>query len=327
MDKNAYENLLKDFEKKYFDEIIPKLQIYETERKRKNDISNAIWIFIVICWVLCAFIFVFSIFIEALNLLLLGTIFLSAYNVKLKKDFEKTLKKKVMPVICSCFGNITWTDIPPNIDADVYKRINLIPDYNTIKSDDCFTGHYHNTDYVIEEFKAREGSSSNNIFINDLIEGLFALYSGDYNERLVFKGAVVTVKMHKSFNGKTIIMSDSKFHHSPSKDLHHTELEDIEFEKRFDVYTDDDVEARYLITPSLMERLNNMKLAFNAETISVAFNNAKIYIALHTGKDLFSIGSLKKQVCDYEQFKTMFEEIYSIVRLIDYFKLDQKTGL
>ena len=37
--------------------------------------------------------------------------------------------------------------------------------------------------------------------------------------------------------------------------LQDVKLEDISFDKRFNVYTKDQVEARYLTTPTFMERL------------------------------------------------------------------------
>ena len=303
---SLYEKYRKDFEKKYFNEVIPALEVFEGERKNSFTLALLSAIPLALIGIVSSF-FVYK-YKDGLNfsisMIILGML---AYHT-IKKKFENKLKEKVMPTVCSCFENLIWTKTPPNsMDDGIYKRINLIPEYNTIKSDDCFKGSYNDTGYSIEEFTA--------------------IYGSGKHRTTVFKGAVVTIRMHKPFNGRTVITSNSMFHHSPSRELHHTELEDVEFEKKFDVYTDDDVEARYLITPSLMERLNNMKLAFRADKISVSFYNSKIYIALHTNKDLFSIGSLKKQVCDYEQFNTMFDEIYSIVKLIDYFKLDQKTGL
>ena len=40
-----------------------------------------------------------------------------------------------------------------------------------------------------------------------------------------------------------------------------------------------------------------------------------------------SICSLFKKIDDPKQFFTMFEEILSIIKLIDHFKLNQKIGL
>ena len=58
-----------------------------------------------------------------------------------------------------------------------------------------------------------------------------------------------------------------------------------------------------------------------------AFYDKYLLVGLHTSKDLFSICSLKEPVNDGKQFFTMFEEILSIIKLIDHFKLNQKIGL
>ena len=76
-----------------------------------------------------------------------------------------------------------------------------------------------------------------------------------------------------------------------------------------------------------MERLNAMKVAFKANKISCAFYEKYLLVGLSTKKDLFSICSLFKKIDDPKQFFTMFEEILSIIKLIDHFKLNQKIGL
>ena len=78
---------------------------------------------------------------------------------------------------------------------------------------------------------------------------------------------------------------------------------------------------------SFMERIKSIQLAFKVKNVSVAFYQDKIFIALHAGRDLFSLGSLLKDVCATEQFDKMLEEILSIIKLIDHFKLDQKIGM
>lgn len=109
--------------------------------------------------------------------------------------------------------------------------------------------------------------------------------------------------------------------------LKHTELEDVEFNRKYDVFTNDEVDARYLITPSFMERLKNMKTAFEADGISCAFFGNLLIVAMSTRKELFSICSLVKPIDDRKQFVQMYEEIVSIIKLIDHFKLNQKIGL
>ena len=142
----------------------------------------------------------------------------------------------------------------------------------------------------------------------------------------MFSGVIIKLDINKQFSGNTVIRPNSIGHFSPSPHLRHTILEDLNFEKKFDVYTNDEVEARYLITPSFMERLNNMKTVFEACSVSCAFYENYLLIGLNTC-DLFSIGNLNVPLDDANQYFKMYDEILSIMKLIDHFKLDQKTGL
>ena len=109
--------------------------------------------------------------------------------------------------------------------------------------------------------------------------------------------------------------------------LNKVTLEDPEFNKRFDVYSSDQIEARYLITPSFMERLNNLTTAFGTKKVKCSFFDDKFMIAISTKKDLFEIGKINKPLTDPENLETFYSELNSIYQMIDYFKLDEKTGL
>ena len=109
--------------------------------------------------------------------------------------------------------------------------------------------------------------------------------------------------------------------------LSRTIWESSEFENKYDVFTTDEVEARYLITPTFMNRLNNIEVAFKAKDLCCGFYYNNLFISLKTKCDLFSIAQLHRPIDDSKQYFQMYEEIISIIKLIDHFKLDQKTGL
>ena len=228
----------------------------------------------------------------------------------LKKKFENEIKQKIMPYVCKCLGDLKWKYAQCSFEQLLCKS-GIIDRYNRVSYDDSFTGIYKDINYEICEtsFYYKTGTGKNS------------------STRTVFKGVMIKLDMNKSFTGNTVIRPDTLKHASPAANLKHTTLEDVVFEKKFDVFTDDEVEARYLITPSFMERLNNMKTAFSADRVSCAFYDKYLLVGLHTSKDLFSICSLKEPVNDGKQFFTMFEEILSIIKLIDHFKLNQKIGL
>ena len=211
-----------------------------------------------------------------------------------------------MPTVCRCFGDMKWSQGSYS-ESTVFSTSYVIPNFTSAEYDDIFKGSYNDVNIEIVE--------------SEYIKG-----SGKY-QSTVFDGVIIKLDMNKPFKGNTIIKPSGLIHTSPSSSLHRTELEDVEFNKQFDVYTNDDVEARYLITPSFMERLKNVKTAFSASSVSCAFYLKYLIVALPTSKDLFSICSLVKSIDDNKQYFQMYEEIVSIIKLIDHFKLNQKIGL
>ena len=109
--------------------------------------------------------------------------------------------------------------------------------------------------------------------------------------------------------------------------LDEVKLEDPKFAKRFNVYSSDQVEARYLVTPSFMERFQNLNTAFGAKKAKCSFYDDKIMFAISTNKNLFEVGSIWHSLDDPKSINQLFNELYSVYQMIDYFKLDQKIGL
>ncbi len=109
--------------------------------------------------------------------------------------------------------------------------------------------------------------------------------------------------------------------------LQKVKLEDLEFDKKFNVNSENQVEARYLITTAFMDRLQNFKTVFGTKNIKCSFFNDKVIFAIPTNKDLFEIGNLFIPLTDKKQVEKFYEELSSIYNMIDYFKLTEKTGL
>jgi len=308
----TYAQMRKEFYEKYQKIIVPKIRIYDNTRKNKNILSI---ILIILCTIISGAILYF-VKISGMTggeaegpAKIAMIIFVAGIAARLwiKKDFENSIKEKIMPIVCPCFGDMSWSHSTYN-DQLYIKNSRVIPEYTSSSFDDIFIGSYTNVPYHIIESEYEEGSGR--------------------SRRTIFKGVIVRIDMNKNFTGHTVIRPDSLLHAAAGiGHLKHTTLEDVVFEKKFDVYTDDEVEARYLITPSFMERLNNMQTAFKADKVSCAFHETHLFIALHTKKDLFALCSLTKPIDDSRQYFEMYEEMVSIVKLIDHFKLNQKIGL
>jgi len=111
------------------------------------------------------------------------------------------------------------------------------------------------------------------------------------------------------------------------KKMQDVKLEATSFEKRFNVYTKDQIEARYLLTPAFMDRLQNLETAFGTKKIKCSFFDDRIMFAIPTRRDLFELGCLYKPLSNTSDVENFYKEITSIQQMVDHFKLDERIGL
>jgi len=104
-------------------------------------------------------------------------------------------------------------------------------------------------------------------------------------------------------------------------------LEDPEFNRRYKVYSNDQIEGRYLITPAFMERFKNIQTAFGTQNVKCSFVDDKFFLAIPTKQNAFEIGNLFTPLDNPKHLEKFFREFSSILLLMDYFKLDERTGL
>lgn len=135
---------------------------------------------------------------------------------------------------------------------------------------------------------------------------------------LILIGALLKECIDK-FKNNSIVPYDKK--------LKQIKLEDPDFSKRYVAYSSDEVEGRYLITPAFMERFKNLQTAFGTNRVKCSFYGNNLMFAISTNKNLFEICSLFQSLDKPKQLEQFFDEMISIYLMIDYFKLDENTGL
>ncbi len=156
---------------------------------------------------------------------------------------------------------------------------------------------------------------------------LFAIFK--YVSQSGFRGVFVEFDMNKNFEGHTFVLERAatnrgiKFDRAKFEDVI---LEDPSFMQKYEVHSDNQVEARYVLTTGFIERFLNMKMAFRAKYIRASFKDGKIIIAIDAGRDLFQMANLDKDT-DANTFTELFDEILSVLELINILKLNQHIGL
>ena len=303
MDNDTYKKFKLDFQNKYFKAIKPKLAHYEQKRLDgqalwKKRLKIILFIFITLAILSLCFCGELLFFI-----LFLGFIIGFFTRASIIGSINSEMKEEFMPLVCECFENLSWVNTRPARTSE-FHEIGLVNYYNRTSFDDIFSGNYKGVNFAIYEadFKYEHGSGK------------------DRKVSQIFDGIILKIEAKKFFESHTLIRPDSIFK-GAIKGLKRTELEDVIFENKYDVYTDDEVKARVIITTAFMERLNNISTVFKTRKTSCVFIGNLVYIALETNKNMFEIFNFNKPIDGAEFFVQMFEELLSIYKLIDLLEL------
>lgn len=110
----------------------------------------------------------------------------------------------------------------------------------------------------------------------------------------VFRGLFVIVDFPKEFHGRTVVLPDTAQalfggFGQALQSMNFTrgqlvKLEDPEFERAFVVHADDQVEARYLLSTSLMQRIKDLRTRLGHD-VYLSFAHAHLYMALPSGRN------------------------------------------
>ena len=237
---------------------------------------------------------------------------------------------------------------------DMLVASSLFPIFNIRTEDDVFWGNYHDKNFIISEthleYNGRGGNKGlfrfNGVVIsletNKVIKArtIVVTRGDDYRGffDIVFVAILTCIGIVIAYYDNKIFVSISWFFiclgciiwkviEAKGKNLNEIKLEDPEFNKKYRAYSSDQVEGRYLITPAFMERFKNIQTAFGTDKVKCSFFDNNLMFAISTRKNLFEIGNLFCSLENPKQLETFFNELTSIFMLIDYFKLNEKTGL
>jgi hypothetical protein len=135
----------------------------------------------------------------------------------------------------------------------------------------------------------------------------------------VFRGQCLVAHFHKPFSGITKVYRDlgmfNAFLKMGQKEPR-IRLEDPVFEKAFEVYGTDQIEARFLLTPDFMERLVKLEQTFKGKQLRCAFAGGEMLLCVE-GKNLLEPGSMYRTMDDLGRVQEMLKDFAAIFLLID----------
>jgi len=149
----------------------------------------------------------------------------------------------------------------------------------------------------------------------------------------LFRGLFLVAEFNKYFKSKTVILPDQAEKNFGTliggwlqsinfsrDDL--IRLDDPEFEKAFVVYGNDPIEARYILSHSMMKRILEFQKKIT-HPLFVSFVHNHIHIGIGTKKDLFE-PAVFTSLLDFKQAMEYINTLRSTIGLVEELKLNEK---
>ncbi len=351
--KNLAE-LKRDFHKIYYSDIAPLMNEYEKKRKALFVKFTLVLFLMVIIFLLMLYFCMAYIFLY-IFVLYFGSLYLGDLN----KNFTAEFKNACMTKIMNAFGIMNWYPEESKLSDTKLRKSELFSGFNTREDDDVFVGKYKGVKFIVSETKLSEvAGSGRDRVTHGVFDGVIIDFASNKD---ISNTTIVSTKGDMDIQNRSLvfftialifipgIIQNSFFWvrvlsigfvavllicgiavnltNKKKSKLNRVMLEDVEFNKQYNVYSSDEIEARYLLTTAFMDRFKNLQTSFEAYNAKCSFYGKSVMFAITSCKDLFELGNLFTPLNGTEHMQVFFNELISILAMIDYFKLNEKSGL
>ena len=220
---------------------------------------------------------------------------------KPKRDYAKEYKTKLLPDIASIFGQFTY-DVKGKLPMKAMKPSKIIPNHSSYRSEDLFEGEYRGVGISFSEIHLSKRRKKSTV--------------------TVFKGlGVLLTHGTRKFHGHTILTKDQgklgAWFQKQTNGLKRANMVDLEFERLFDVYTNDQTEARYLIDPIIIESLKDLYEEYSGNQMMAAFYEGHVLILIGSKVNHFEPAAIEVPATSEKELLSMKHEIGQILSIVD----------
>jgi hypothetical protein len=148
----------------------------------------------------------------------------------------------------------------------------------------------------------------------------------------IFKGLFFAADFNKKFYGKTVVLPDTAekilgragtFFQSLNKSRGELiKLEDPEFEKLFVVYGDDQVESRYVLSTSLMQRIVDFRKK-TGRPIHLSFVSSQVFVAISYSRALFE-PRVFSSITDFKCMEAYYDDLHLALGIVEDLNLNTR---
>ncbi|WP_345993810.1 DUF3137 domain-containing protein [Sulfurimonas sp. HSL-1716] len=235
------------------------------------------------------------------------------------KDYASSFKTKIIePLIHEIDDNLRYDPVY-KIEERIFIDSKLFTDkIDRYSGNDYVTGKIDSVDITFSDVHAEQKHEDS---------------KGRTTWSTIFKGLFIVTSFNKYFSNSTIILPDSAENlfgsvigsWLQSKNLARNQLvkmDDPAFEKEFVVYGSDQIEARYILTHSMMKRILDLKKK-TGKPVYISFVNGQMNLAIEYDKDLFE-PSVFRSLLEYQVAMEYVKTLQLTVAIIEELKLNER---
>lgn len=148
----------------------------------------------------------------------------------------------------------------------------------------------------------------------------------------IFQGVLFVADFNKHFHGQTFVLPDvaQSLFGSFGQTLQswgksHGELvklENVEFEKEFVCYGSDQTEARYILSPTMMEKVLHLQRKAGRD-IYLSFVDSKVFVAISFRRNLFE-ATLFSKLDQYSNILEYFDDLNFLLGIVEDLNLNTR---
>ncbi len=221
------------------------------------------------------------------------------------------VKAHLLGRVCNYMG-LAYQERPQNFPFDAFMDAGLLPSYNQRLLEDHIRGIHDTVKFELAEcvLKRRQRTGKTTTYVE------------------VYHGILISLTFAKNFSGELLVRRDAgaigNFFGGLGKEQR-IRLEDPRFEKMFEVYGTDQVEARYLLTPTFMERIVDLTALFGKKGVELAFTDNRLLVSIRVTTDQFEGGGLFTRMTDTVRIETLVQELCAVFDVVDTLQLNLRT--
>lgn len=234
------------------------------------------------------------------------------------KDYTLEFKQNIMKPLIEAISKELSYNCEQHIQGYLFNRSDLFSKPDRISGNDYVHGRVKGTKIEFSDIHAevKHKDSKNKESWSTIFRGLFIV--AEFNKNFITKTLILPDTAQTAFG--TLIGGWLQSNNFARDEL--VKMDDNEFEREFVVYSKDQIEARYILSHSLMKKLLELRKK-SKHPIYVSFVGNHIHIAINYKKDLFE-PSIFHSLLDYKIAMEYVGTLHLALGIVDELKLNEK---